>query len=179
MTGITRAKMLLGAFAVVGFVLYGVIVDLGVNAGRIHYGVQVDGVAVGGMTQDKAERVLQRAARGLRTKRLTFHRRGTVFHLEPKEVGWRPHPGASAAAAMEVGRSGGPLAAAGARLKAWSGIKLPWSGKPDHRKVTRLIDDWSRKAAARGLTVDRGRLRFQIRRAVRRMGKERYRIPLR
>ncbi|CAN5714549.1 hypothetical protein BH18ACT15_BH18ACT15_09770 [soil metagenome] len=178
MSGITRGKALLAALGAAGLLLYAVVVDLGVNAGRIHYGVSVDGVAVGGMTKDKAERVLKRAARGLRTKELTFHRRGAVFHLEAKDVGWRPHPSRSAAAAMGVGRSGGIVSAAESRLEAWTGFKLPWSGKPKSARVARLVDEWSAKAARRGLAVDRGRLRFQLRRAIRRMPKDRYRIPL-
>lgn len=178
MSGITRGKVILAALGAAGLLLYAVVVDLGVNAGRIHFGVSVDGVAVGGMTQDKAERVLKRAARGLRTKELTFHREGAVFHMEARDVGWRPHPSQSAEAAMDVGRGGGFWAAARARLEAWTGFKLPWSGKPKKARVSRLVDEWSTKAATRGLTVDRARLRFQVRRAVRRMAKDRYRIPI-
>ena len=177
-SGITRGKLLLAALGAIGLLLYAVIVDLGVNAGRIHYGVSVDGVAVGGMTPDKAERVLSRAARGLRSRELTWHRHGTVFHMEAKEVGWRPLPGESAAAAMGVGRRGGVLVAAWARCRAWRGVELPWKGKPQPGKLSRLVDKWAAQAAARGLTVDRNRLRQRIRRAVRHTAKVRYRIPL-
>lgn len=41
-------RVLLGLGALVGVLLYLLIVDLGVTAGRIHYGVSVSGFDVGG-----------------------------------------------------------------------------------------------------------------------------------
>ena len=178
MRGISRGKALVAALAATGVVLYALVVDLGVNAGLIHYGVSVDGVPVGGMTQDEAERALKQAARGLRSRRLTWHRHGVVFHMEPRDVGWHPRVSDSALAAMGVGRRGGLVSAAGRRLTAWSGLDLPWKGKPKSHRLTRLIDRWAAAAAAQGLTVDQAQLRHRIRRAVRHTAKERYRIPI-
>ncbi len=163
---------------IVSLLAYAIIVDYGVNAGRIHYGISIGGFDVGGMTQPDAVDFLTARALGLREKRLTFHREGVVFHLEPKQIGWRPHPDASAILALAYGRSGGPLQSFTDRLRAWTGLKLSWAGKPRSASVTKVIAQWSARAARKGLTIDRDRLRFTIRRAVRRLAKDRYRIPL-
>jgi hypothetical protein len=144
-----------------------VLLDFGVNAGRIHYGVHVRGVAVGGMTLEEAMEVLQERGEELRYEPVVMSAEGMECSFIPDNIGWGPKPKSTAEAARDVGFEGGMFSALGDRLRAWfQGVRVDWAGEPKFWKVTPLIDECERQADALQLELDRYKLRRRMRRAI-------------
>ena len=82
-------KGLLVATGVVILVAYVAVVELGINAGRIHFGVTVRGMDVGGLTVEEAVQRLEGRAALLDSKPIVFGSEGlgrvSVF---PSELRW-------------------------------------------------------------------------------------------
>jgi hypothetical protein len=121
--------------AVAGALVWAVIVDLGVSAGRIHHGVSVAGVDVGGLTESQAAAALSRRVRLLLSEPVVFTAAGLEVEMEPACVAWRPKADRSAAQAMRVGRDHAPLGAFRDRWRGWfGGVRLRWFGRPGPRR---------------------------------------------
>lgn len=175
----TSGKLFLVGLALFGVLAYVAVLDLGLNAGRIHYGVTIDENDVGGLTLVEAANLLERRAEFLARQPVTFRIDGFVRSLTPQDVGWRPDAVTNARRAMRVGRSGGVLHAIDQRARAWLGrIDIRWRTKANAAKVGRLIARWERDAAAAGLRINRPRLRFLIRRAIVTWPRRVFEIPL-
>lgn len=162
------SRAVIGLVAVAGFLVYLVIIDLGVSAGRIHHGVSVQGIDVGGLTRTEAARVLETGGRKRRESRVYFGHEGLRrLSFTPKEVGWWPQAEATADAAMQIGRDGSPFRALVERVRGWfGGVAIEWAGPPRAGKVNRVLDRWEQIARKHGLDINRPFLRYKIRRAV-------------
>lgn len=161
-----RAKLALGAAAAVGLVVYLVIVDLGMHAGRVHRGVKVAGFDIGGLTELEAFDALRERQELLEETPIVFLANGFDCRALPTSLGWSPQPFNTARDAMEIGRDG-ILAGLRERIDAWvGGIKMGWAGTVDPAKVDRFLDYCEENARVVGVTVDRAKLRFRIRRAI-------------
>lgn len=163
----TRAKVLLAIVLLFGFVVWVVLLDLGINAGRIHYGVNVRGTTVGGMTIEEAMDVLQQRGEELRFEPVVLSAEGMNCSFIPDDVGWGPKPKSTAETARDVGFTGGVFDALGDRVTAWfTGVRVDWVDTPNVRKVTSVIDDCEEQAEALNLELDRYKLRRLMRRAI-------------
>lgn len=149
--------------AVAGFL---VIVDLGVNAGRIHYGVSVEKVDVGGLTAPQAVRRL--AERGdLLKGTIVFSAPGVSCPLSPKAVGWGPQPADTAKLALDVGRAHAPFGALADRVEAWiGGVSVRWAGAVKPQKLDVFLDECEARATGQGFELDRGELADRAERAI-------------
>jgi hypothetical protein len=157
----------LAALGVVVVVVYLVIVDLGISAGRIHHGVRVAGVDIGGLTVGEAADALKLRAQLMRKTPVLFRSDGLEVTLVPKDVHWQPRPSKTAFAAMKVGRKDGPVRALLARLRCWfGGVTMAWKGHAGPVRLTHFIDDVEARGAALGLRIDRARFRQEIRRGL-------------
>lgn len=175
------AKIAAACALLLGLAAYVVIVDLGVSAGRIHHGVSVQGIDLGGLTEAEAESVLQGRATELRARPVRFGREGLpLLHFVPKELRWRPLYRVTAQAAMEVGRAESPVLALWERLRAWfGGVRIEWQGSPRAGRVDALLDKWEAIAEERGLALNRPLLRYKIRQVLNaRPPQSLYQVPL-
>jgi hypothetical protein len=171
-----RSFVVLG---IVGVLVYLVIVDLGISAGRIHHGVAVAGIDLAGLTESEAVARLNREVEEKRTDPVVFQARELRFLLLPADVDWRPMIEASADAAMAVGRQGGPVAALADRVRGWfGGVEVKWTGRPNPHNVGNLIDDVARQAHALDYDLNRGKLRKKVRRAAKYWPDRPLRIPI-
>jgi hypothetical protein len=174
-------KSLLLAAGVVLVVAYVAVVELGINAGRIHFGVTVRGMDVGGLTVEEAVQRLQGRAALLDSKPLVLGSQGvgrvSVF---PSDLRWMAKAEKTAAEAAAVGRDGDLFTAVSDRVVAYlDGIDVPWEGGPRPRKVSKLINQIEKRVAEDGLDLDRARLRGKIKRLVQKWPRARwYRIPV-
>ncbi len=164
------ARVMLGLLAVLCLAAFVVVADLGINAGRIHYGVHVGDVGLGGLTPSEAvsklaaSRASDPLARRMRTTPLVFSGHGLRFEVVPARVGWIPHPADTTHRAMKVGRKGGLLSAALQRAKAWVvGERVVWVGRPSAKKVGIVLNRWKRVARRHGYVLDTARMRFKLR----------------
>lgn len=143
------------------------VVEVGLNAGRVHRGVSISGFDVGGLTRAEARAALTRRGRKLATTPIVFTTEGLTRFVIPERIGWEPRPGQIARAAYDVGRSGDPLTSLGERLKAWfGGVDLRWPDEPDRQAVARLIGEWDRELEALGVTLGEEELRGRIAEAI-------------
>ncbi len=174
-----RARAALALAALFGVVVYLVIVDYGISAGRIHHGVEVAGFDVGGMTFAEAEEYLTRQGEKLEDTPILFVAHGFDCRDVPRNLGWGPQPYDTAAAALDVGR-GDVLTSLSERVRAWfGGVRIGWAGKPDPRKVGRFLNYCEENAAAVGAELNRAKLRYRVRRAIETWPRrEFFRIPL-
>ena len=174
-------KIALGACALVGLLAYATVVELGVNAGRIHIGVSVRGTDLGGLTVAEAKRRLDELAERSAADEIVFGADGLErLVFAPFELDWRPAPGLTAERAAAVGRSGSLIEAVQQRLRAYfGGIDLKWAGGPKGSKVSRLIDAVEEQARAKGLELRRAKLRGKIKRVLQTWPRQGwYRIPI-
>ncbi len=174
-----RARIILGLVLVVGILTYAVVVDLGLNAGRIHRGVTVGGVDVGGLTPSEAEIELSRRADQLSYALLSFSRGDVVCRFSPREVGWQADEAATARAAHSVGRDGPLLTSAVKRLRAWfGGVKVRWKVSLEGSKLDRTVERCGKLALAQGLTLDKQAFRKKIKTVVVQWPRRPYKMPV-
>ncbi|MGH2729845.1 MAG: hypothetical protein ACRDJI_04470 [Actinomycetota bacterium] len=173
------ARAALGVTAAMGILAFLIVVELGVNAGRIHYGVSINEIDVGGLTEAEAAELLETRVGLVQFEPVVFTTEFLEFSFVPADVGWRPRVLETTRAAMSLGRDDVPFGAVADRVRAWfSGVKIHWTGSPRAFQVGEMIDEWEREAEGVGLTIDRGRLRARIRRAIVTWPRRAFKIPL-
>ncbi|MDQ3645461.1 MAG: hypothetical protein M3345_00835 [Actinomycetota bacterium] len=161
------AKLVLGLVAILGLLVFGVIVDLGVYAGRIHRGVHVQDLDLGGRTVEEAAEILAGRGEEMRTEPIVLTAPGFDCNFYPYEVGWRPHPAATADDAYAVGRVGGVVTALSDRVRGWLGtIEVAWSESRRPHRMRQTLDRCEERAASVGAVVRRPKLRLRIERAI-------------
>ncbi len=174
-----KNTVIVALLTVVGLLAWLVVVDLGVHAGRIHRGVWAGGVDVGGMTEVDAFRALSERGELLLELPKVFTAENVQCDFYPEELGWGPQVGSTVDEAFAVGREGGALSALWERATAWvTGYRVKWAGKADPRRVGRFVANCIKEAEAVGVTINRGRLRYRVRRAIFAYPKGIFRIPL-
>jgi hypothetical protein len=150
-----RSKVLVVVLGAVGIFTYLVVADVGLSAGRVHYGVDVKGVEVGGLTTLEAGRELNEVGSRLARSRITFRSGEASCSFTPTKIGWNERSFDTAARAMEVGRTGGPFGALWDRARAWiAGVTVEWDDSPDPRLLAEFVDKCASAAEAAGLRLD-------------------------
>lgn len=174
-----RAKAVVAVGVVIGLFVYLLLLELGVNAGRIHYGVSVGGFDVGGLTMVEAAGELAERGEELRYEPVIFTHEGFDCRFTPDELGWTPRQTTTAQLALEVGRADAPFGALADRLRAWfGGVDVEWPDKPKRGEMRELIDGCERQAEGLGLELDRFTLRKRIRRAIVAWPRHNFLIPI-
>lgn len=167
MTLSLRAKIGLAIVTVIGIAAYLTVVDYGINAGRIHQGVDVSGFDVGGLTREEATELLEETGEGFADSPIILTREGFSCNFVPSELGWDARPFETAVAAYRVGRGESWWAALGARVKAWvAGATVSWNDEVDPGAMKELLDRCEREATGLGYELRRHRLRKLIRAAI-------------
>lgn len=170
-----------------GFLL---IVEIGISAGRIHYGVEVrGGLDIGGMTPAEADEVMTERTELMLSEPIVLEGPGVTVRFYPQQpegvttdvlvAGWAPGRPATIEAALAVGRKNAPFGALADRWRAWvGGVKIGWRGHPLPRRVKQIIDTVEELGEEQGLTLDRVALRLKIRRVLNTWPRrDAYRIP--
>jgi hypothetical protein len=173
------AKIVLSLSILVAALLFLLIVDLGVNAGRIHYGVRVDHMNLGGLTELEAVDVLDRRGSTMAQAPVLFKRDGVKCSFMPLDVSWVPKVHRAVAHALAVGRQGSAFHAGRQRLQAWfGGVKIRWPEQTDRHEVAAVLDRCQRLAAASGLEISRWKMRLKIKVALATWPRRTFHIPL-
>jgi hypothetical protein len=160
------AKFLIAAAVVGTLAAYLVILDLGINAGRIHRGVSVGQVDIGGMTQSEAVEFLTDVGRDMRNSSITFTAGDVELEVLPADLKWWPYAEDMSKKAMGVGRQGSVISDASERWRAWiSGITINWA-KAGPRLVEQQIEEMSSTLAAQGYELDEEEMSRVLRRAI-------------
>ena len=182
MRGLSRtAKVSIGAVTALCLILFGVVVELGINAGVVHHGVTVSGLDVGGLTLEEAQGALHKHRGRMRQAEVCFTGPDFEDCLLPEDFGWFPSEERIRAVALEafdVGRTGGPLTALRERLRAWSGdIKLSLPNSVQPLMVTNVIDGWEQTLLESDLRLDREGARARIKDALAAWPRSTFHLP--
>ena len=149
------AKPLALLLGLLAFFVYLVLVDLGVNAGRVHYGVRVDGYEVGGHTFTEAVSLLTEHGNEVANEPIAYRVGSYRCQFTPKDVGWGPQPHDTAELAMSVGR---PLAAFDSipeRIDAWlGGARVSWADSANPELIEAQVERCQEKADRQGVAID-------------------------
>lgn len=172
-------RLLLVSVALLGSIGSLLVVEFGVSAGQVHRGVTVAGYDVSGLNFTELQDSLEARGAKLRQEPVCFSGDGVSLCVNPADIGWRPEPGETAERAYEVGRANFPFGALAERAAAWvEGVNVKWEGTPKPRKVTKLLSEWEDLFSARGLELERGLMRYKIRRAIITYPRRTFAIPL-
>lgn len=164
-----RTRIALGAAVVIGVALYLVIFEVGLSAGRVHQGVKVHDIDVGGLSRAETQEHLETLGKEMLEEPIVFVAEGIDCRFLRREVGWGPQPFDTAELAMRVGRSDVPFGALVDRLRAWfGGVTVEWADEPDAGKVGAVAEDCEESAGSLGadITIDREALEEAIVEAV-------------
>jgi hypothetical protein len=173
------AKIVSSLSAILGLVLFLVILDLGVNAGQIHYGVQIDQLKLGGLTEGEAVDLLQPRGNEMSQTPIRFANGSIECSFPPLDTGWTPDVHRAVSAALRVGREGSVLHAAGQRIEAWfGGVKIHWPDRPNKQGVSGILDKCERVVRSSGAQLARFRMRLKIRHALVTWPRQTFHLPL-
>lgn len=136
-----RVPLYIAAGAVALFVLLAA-GEVLASAGRVHPGVAVASVSVGGMSAAQAHAVLQNQLLARAEKPVTVTYGDKTWKVKSTDVGLDFDFERMTADAMAVGREGGVLAAFDGRLRAWLGrVDLPAAPTAEAPKLNASIDN--------------------------------------
>ncbi len=159
--------------------VYLLLVEVAVSAGRVHHGVNVQGFDIGGLNQQEAVDALRERGDEMKQTPMIFTTEGFDCRFTPEQLGWGPQPADTAAAAMEVGREGFPLEALAERWRAWtSGVTIDWEGSTIPARVGRELNRCEEASEGLGIEIDRPRLRYLIKQNIAKWPREPVEIPL-
>jgi hypothetical protein len=166
--------------AALGLCAYLVVADLGLNAGLIHYGVNVGHVDVGRMTDGEAALAIQEAGEEMAASPIVFTTDGLpLYSWLPEELGWQPRSTLLVDRALKIGRRDALTKSISERFSSYfGGLTLRWE-RPKGWRVDRAIDDVAADAGLIDLDVDEDRMARMIRHALRSWPRKGlYQIPL-
>lgn len=140
--GSTWVVWALGALA--GVLLLAVGVDVAASLGRIHPGVSVAGVRVGGMSANQAVATLELKLPEKSNAPVVVRYQGKAWAVSPEDLDLTFEYEALAASAMAVGRTGGPLLRVKERAGAWLGsAALPARATAEQTKLHAFLNEVS------------------------------------
>jgi vancomycin resistance protein YoaR len=175
----SRRRALIVLAVVVGLLVLGTAVDAFASVGRVHPGVSVGGVNLGGKTPAEALAVLKTALPAKAAVPVEVAGTKKTWPVASKDIGASFEFDSLVDDAMEVGRSGGFFASVGDRFGAWfGGRSVPARATADKTKLDGVVgkiasaidvapedavltvtpDEVKLKASATGVAVDRGLL---------------------
>lgn len=119
-----------------------VLAEIGLSAGRVHPGVTVSGIEVGGKTPREVRALLERELPKKASEPVTVTYKDKTWTYAPAEIGLSFDHAASVSQAMAVGRAGGALDALGQRAGAWlRGVDIAAHPVADDALLGKALDD--------------------------------------
>jgi vancomycin resistance protein YoaR len=136
----TRFWVLVGAGALVAVLVLALIVESAISFNKVHTGVSVAGVELGGLTPDEAAGALAEHVAAAQAHPLELTGGGKSWEIMPAEAGTSMATTAAVAAAMDLTRESNLFADIARRWKLYfSDMDLPLEGTVDIAKVDSLV----------------------------------------
>lgn len=172
-----KAGLVVGGL--VFLLLFLIVVDLGVNAGRIHYGVSVAGRDLGGKTRSQATEILEARSKEISLQPILLTAEGLNVGIDADGLGWEPNVPATRRIAYDVGRRNAPFGAVADRVGCWLwGKRVDFVGKWDRETLKEKFDEWDKRLTALGKPLDREKLRTILAEAIARGETGPYEFPV-
>jgi vancomycin resistance protein YoaR len=138
---VPRRGLVIAVAAVAVVLLLAVVAEALASAGRVHPGVSVAGVDVGGLSQSSARlRIQRQLSARMKASPVVFKLGEQSWKVAAAGAGASVDASSLASDAMEVGRSGGLLVSLGDRARAWvDPIDLPAHAHIDETKTAAFL----------------------------------------
>ena len=137
--GRIRLKRLIAAGIVIGLVAVALLIDSTLYYNKVHAGVTVSGLSLGGLTHDEATAALTRYVQGAQKNPITLTSGDKKWTLSPSDVGTEIDVAQAVTTAMDVTRKSNFFVDALRRFKLYfSGSNVPLRGTVD----TALMDNF-------------------------------------
>jgi vancomycin resistance protein YoaR len=131
---------LIAVGAVVAIVVLAILIDSAVYYNKVHTGVSVNGIALGGQTKTEAIATLNGVVDKAQNSPITLTYSGKTWTLDPTDVGATMDVEGAVKAAMETSRKSNFLVDIGSRWKLYFSKKdLPLTGSVDQTKMDAFI----------------------------------------
>jgi len=129
------------AAGVTAVVLLAVVIDVATSSGRVHPGVTVGTVKIGGMNPEAATAALERELPPMATKPVVLDYNSKSWTVKPDDIAVSFDYPMLVSQAMSVGRSGSASRSLLQRIAAWTGrADLPAPVIADQEKLASVLD---------------------------------------
>jgi len=136
----TRTKVLLGVGAFILAVILVFVIEAGINYNKIHSGISVAGVELGGLSEEEATAALAKYAREAQADPIKLTAGGKTWSVKPTEIGATVDVAGAVTAAMDVTRDGNIFTNMGRRWKLYfSAVDLPLQSGVDRSLLDPFI----------------------------------------
>lgn len=118
------------------------LVEVATGFGKVHPGVTVAGIDIGGKRPAEARAVLESKLPQKASEPITVTHAEQNWTYPPEEIGLEFDYAASVREAMSVGRSGNLFSAVGGRFSAWfGGVEVPAYPQADEELLAKALND--------------------------------------
>lgn len=122
-------------------ILFAAVFEMATTTGRVHPGVTVAGVDIGGMIPEKASAVLAEELPARAADAVTVSYGSETWTIEPEEIGLTFDFKAAVTDAMDVGRKGGIVSALSGRFSArFGGVIVSPYASADPDKLEEILE---------------------------------------
>jgi vancomycin resistance protein YoaR len=136
----TRIKVLVGVGSVVAVIVLAFVIDAGLYYNKVHAGVSVSDVGLGGLTEDEAVAALTTYVAETQASPIDLTSATKTREVMPADVGVTMDVAGAVSAAMEVTRESNFFVDLGRRVKLYfSHVDLPLRGSIDSAKMDSLL----------------------------------------
>jgi vancomycin resistance protein YoaR len=137
---------LVGVGSLVAIIVLALVIESGVHYNKVHTGISVSGIDLGGLTEDEAAAALERQAGVARTNSITLTGDGKSWDVMPDDMGAKIDVAGAVSAAMNLTRESNFVVDLGRRWKLYfSGTDLPLGGTIDSAKMDSLLTEIARE----------------------------------
>ncbi|OFW59171.1 MAG: hypothetical protein A2133_00215 [Actinobacteria bacterium RBG_16_64_13] len=136
----SRTRILLGVGSLLAIVTVTLVIESGLNYEKVHSGVSVSGIDLGGLSEDEATSVLERHVEEAQASPVRLTGGGKAWDVMAAEVGTEIDVTGAVAAAMNVTREGNLIVDLGRRWKLYfGGTDLSLKGTIDSAEMDSLL----------------------------------------
>ena len=151
----TRFKVLVGVGSVVAVIVLALVVESAISYGKVHPGVSVSGISLGGLTENEVADTLAAYVADVQVSPIKLTGGGKSWDIMPADVGTAMDVAGAVSAAMDVTREGNLFVDLGRRWRLYfSDVDLPLQGTIDSAKMDSLLADIAQELDV--LPVDAG-----------------------
>ncbi len=132
--GRKRLRILIAVGSIVALLVLAMLIDSALYYNKVHTGVSISGISMGGLTRDEATAALTRLVEDAKDQPITLSSGDKTWSVTPTDVGAKIDVAGAVSAAMEVTRKSNFLVDLGRRFKLYfSGKDIPLQGTVDQR----------------------------------------------
>ncbi|MCL5736585.1 MAG: peptidoglycan binding domain-containing protein, partial [Actinobacteria bacterium] len=150
--------------AIIAIVVLAIIIDSALYHNKIHAGVNISGISMGGSTRDDAAAQLNKLVEQAQNSKITLTDGERTWSVLPTDMGTKMDVAGAVSAAMEASRKSNFIVDLGHKLKLYfSSVDIPLTGTIDSAMTDKVLNDLSAQIDTTpvnaGLTLENGQVK--------------------